>query len=317
MTKNDTDKRKIMKKAERLVQEISYLDNHHYFNLKDLMHEFGISKRTALRDLLALEEVGLAIYSEPGKYGGYHLLNKEPLIPINFTSGEISAIFFAIDALRLLTSNPFQQSYPRIAKRLLNSLPGKQRKVVNRIEQAVDYYRIPPVHHNDLLHQLLEAILDFKLVRFRAKQADKIIQEAQLRRLLYRSGNWFVEGIDVKTNNFFRYRCNLLVQYEKLPKEAPYTFDEFDHRVRQEQKNKQKVNFECELTMAGCEHFLKNHYPGMELKGHRLIGTYIHEEYQYLLTYLLSYGSEIKVLAPAQLRRDYVQRLREIISWYD
>ncbi|HJA27912.1 MAG TPA: WYL domain-containing protein [Candidatus Limosilactobacillus intestinigallinarum] len=306
-----------MKKSERLVQEISYLDNHHHFNLKDLIHEFGISKRTALRDLLALEEMGLAIYSEPGKYGGYHLINKEPLIPINFTSGEITAIFFAINALRLLRSNPFQQSYPRIADRLLNSLPDKQRKTVQQMEQVVDYYRIPSVHHNDHLHQLLAAILRFKLVRFSAQQDGKVIQEAQLRRLLYRNGNWFVEGIDIAAERFFRYRCDLLAQYRELPKDAPYIFAELDQRVNQEQQRKQTVNFECELTAAGREHFLKNHYPGMALQGHKLVGVYTHEEYQYLLTYLLSYGGEIKVLAPSQLQRDYIRQLRKILRRYE
>ena len=58
-----------MDKAERLVQELTYLNKYPYFNLKNLMTEFSISKRTALRDLSALEEMGLAIYSERGKYG--------------------------------------------------------------------------------------------------------------------------------------------------------------------------------------------------------------------------------------------------------
>lgn len=306
-----------MKKSERLVQEISYLDKKHQFNLKDLTHEFGISKLTALRDLLALEKMGLAIYSEPGKYGGYHLINKEPLIPINFTSGEISAIFFAINALRLLRSNPFQQSYPRIADRLLSSLPDKQRQTVQQMEQVVDYYRIPSVYHNDHLHQLLTAILEFKLVQFKAQQDGKIVQEAQLRRLLYRNGNWFVEGMDIETDRFFRYQCDLLAQYSELPKDAPYTFVEFDRRVHQKQKSQQKVKFECELTDAGCEHFLKNHYPGMKLKDNKLVGVYTHEEYQYLLKYLLSYGKEIKVLAPTQLQKDYVKQLGEILRRYD
>lgn len=38
-----------MKKAERLNQELIFLGNKEGFQLKDLMEEFQISKRTALR----------------------------------------------------------------------------------------------------------------------------------------------------------------------------------------------------------------------------------------------------------------------------
>ncbi|MBB1079242.1 WYL domain-containing protein [Limosilactobacillus sp. STM2_1] len=305
-----------MKKSERLVQEISYLDNHHHFNLKDLIHEFGISKRTALRDLQALEETGLAIYSEPGKYGGYNLINKEPLIPINFTSGEISAIFFAISALRLLNDNPFQQSYPRIADRLLESLSNRQRDRVRQIQQVVEYYRVPSVHHNNRLHQLLRAILNTKLVKIKSHQDKRALSVAQLRRLLYRNGNWFIEGIDIHSHCFFRYRCDLLAYYEELSEEAPYTLDEIDSLIRQGQRVKKRVKFTCELTTAGCEYFLKNHYPDMKLNGNRLQGFYSANEYQYLLTYLLSYGKEIKVISPSQLKKDYIAKIKEILSQY-
>ncbi|MCY7526166.1 HTH domain-containing protein, partial [Bacillus safensis] len=44
-----------MKKSERLNQELIFLSDKHSFQLKDLQSEFGISKRTALRDIEELE----------------------------------------------------------------------------------------------------------------------------------------------------------------------------------------------------------------------------------------------------------------------
>lgn len=160
-----------MDKAERLVQELTYLNKYPYFNLKNLMTEFSISKRTALRDLSALEEMGLAIYSERGKYGGYRIISRDPLIPVTFTSNEIAAILFAIHALHLLSDNPFQQSYP--------------------------------LYHNFDLHRLLGAIINFKTVKLKTSQFGGQERCAQLRRLLYRNGNWFVEGSIFKRKNPF------------------------------------------------------------------------------------------------------------------
>ena len=40
------------------------------------MKTFGISKSTALRDIEALKNLGVPLYVENGRYGGYRVLNK-------------------------------------------------------------------------------------------------------------------------------------------------------------------------------------------------------------------------------------------------
>ena len=53
-----------MKKSERLNQELFFLRTHPQFNLNQLMKTFGISKSTALRDIEALENLGVPLYVE-------------------------------------------------------------------------------------------------------------------------------------------------------------------------------------------------------------------------------------------------------------
>ena len=58
-----------MKRAERLNQELIFLSSKKSFNLSDLIKEFNISKRTALRDIQDLELMGLPFYVEWQKWG--------------------------------------------------------------------------------------------------------------------------------------------------------------------------------------------------------------------------------------------------------
>lgn len=74
-----------MKKSERLNQMLRFINQKQQFTLQDLMQEFHISKRTALRDISSLEEIGAPIYAEYGRYGGYHLLNQMTLPPFLLT----------------------------------------------------------------------------------------------------------------------------------------------------------------------------------------------------------------------------------------
>ncbi|CAJ1178718.1 hypothetical protein CPEBRM1_ABPJDJAI_00213 [Companilactobacillus paralimentarius] len=66
-----------MNKAERLNQELIFLSNKSIFHINDLVTEFQISKRTALRDITDLENMGLSFYTENGRYGGFHIVNRQ------------------------------------------------------------------------------------------------------------------------------------------------------------------------------------------------------------------------------------------------
>lgn len=111
MSKYGTIEGDIMKKSERLNQELIFLSNKSTFHLNDIMQAFNISKRTALRDIQELEAMGLALYVENGRYGGYKLLSQNLLTPIYFNNNEILAIFFALKALDILSTTPFEKSY--------------------------------------------------------------------------------------------------------------------------------------------------------------------------------------------------------------
>ena len=56
-----------MHKSERLNDMMRYLAGKDHFNLRDLMEKYGISRSSALRDVRALEELGMPIFSRPGR----------------------------------------------------------------------------------------------------------------------------------------------------------------------------------------------------------------------------------------------------------
>ncbi len=66
-----------MNKSERINDMMFYLNKKNQFNLKDITEKYGISKRTALRDIQSLEKIGVPIYSEVGRHGKYKIVNKK------------------------------------------------------------------------------------------------------------------------------------------------------------------------------------------------------------------------------------------------
>ncbi|PNZ92956.1 helix-turn-helix transcriptional regulator, partial [Staphylococcus nepalensis] len=149
-----------MKKSERLNQELIFLSNKSTFHLKDIMQAFSISKRTALRDIQELEALGLALYVENGRYGGYKLISQNLLTPIYFNNNEILAIFFALKALDILSNTPFEKSYEQIKEKLFASLPNEKQQDIAKVLKYIHYYNVAPINSADNLERILTSIMD-------------------------------------------------------------------------------------------------------------------------------------------------------------
>src|SRR5579872_4904053 len=66
----------------------------------ELAKHFEVSTRTIERDLLALQQAGVPIWSQPGPGGGYGLTVEATLPPLNLTSAEAVALATALAANR-------------------------------------------------------------------------------------------------------------------------------------------------------------------------------------------------------------------------
>ena len=310
-----------MKKAERLNQELIYLKDKKKFQLKDLMENFNISRRTALRDVQELEQMGLALYTDYGRGGSYKLLEQKLLTSINFNDQEIQAIFFAIKSLDLVSSTPFEKSYPQIRKKLLEVLPKKQQEEVAKILEVISYHQVSPVKPVNHLSLILEAILNKKLIKTKYTQYKEEWKIYQLFDLFYRSGVWFCNAYDVEQAKWQVIRCDYLTElsFDDSGRQA-FTQEEMESFLHLYETEFHDIAFECELTDYGKELFLKRHYPNMklvEVEGLALIqGSYNEEHEDYMIQYLISLGKHVKIIFPESLKEMYKNELQRIIDRY-
>ncbi len=80
-------------RLSRLTAILILLQSKRILTATEIAKKFDISKRTAYRDVKALEEAGVPIYAEEGK--GYTLMEGYNLPPIMFTEEEANALITA------------------------------------------------------------------------------------------------------------------------------------------------------------------------------------------------------------------------------
>lgn len=306
-----------MKKAERLNQELIYLSYRDKFHLKDLEEKFKISERTALRDIVELENMGLKFYVEKGRYGAYKLIKDKLWIPIRFNFKEINAIFFAIKALEQMSATPFSNEYTKIYQKLLKSLSPQNMHKIKLQQKCVKYRQQPSLHEVEYFDTLLKAAVENLILEIENKQYVTGKQKVQVYELFYQTGNWFCQVYNLDLKKFFILRCDKISKCKIISSDTSFSHQELKQMLSEYNKNYYDVKFECEITERGRELFLLDRYPKMKIEQKEekyfLIGKINHYELDYLTDYLLHFGLEIKIVQPEKLKKLYLNKLEKML----
>ncbi|CUX45486.1 HTH domain-containing protein [Clostridium sp. C105KSO13] len=129
-----------MSKTEKLFDLINYVNTKRKFTANDVAEEFGISLRTAHRYLLELDHMGVPLYTEQGRNGGYRTLQGRMLPPIIFNEDEALAIFFAFQSLQFYKSLPFEVDIKSASRKLFLGLPGDVRPQVENLKSVLAFW---------------------------------------------------------------------------------------------------------------------------------------------------------------------------------
>ena len=126
-----------------------------------LAERFEISTRTVKRDIAALAEAGLPVWSEGGPGGGYRLLTStRPLPPVEFTDLEATAVALA---LAEHGDSPFAPEARSALTKILRSMPDGSRARAD--ELAARIWRLDSRPRHRFARELDEAVRNRLVVR--------------------------------------------------------------------------------------------------------------------------------------------------------
>jgi predicted DNA-binding transcriptional regulator YafY len=114
----------------------------------ELARRFEVSTRTIYRDIAALSAVGVPIYAELGRTGGFRLLDGYFLPPVMLSIGEATSLLTGLAFLARLRAKPFTSELETAAHKLLATLPDHLRATLARAQPLIGFEPIP----SDIFH---------------------------------------------------------------------------------------------------------------------------------------------------------------------
>ncbi|SFC92890.1 YafY family protein [Bacillus sp. UNCCL81] len=306
-----------MKKSERINQILRFINQKQQFTLQDLMQEFQISKRTALRDVASLEEIGAPIYAEYGRYGGYRLLNQMKLPPIYFNNQEILALYFAMQSLRSFSNLPFQVSYRTIHEKFIDVLSECQKQDIERMQNRVSFQHTEQIKESMHLEILLMAAVQNIVLKITYQNSVRTIHPIAI---YVMKGYWYCQAYDMDKTAYRVFRCDRITSAEITTiqplEELKEITKQNSHSLWKPSEN--AIQFKWLINQAGIELFEQEHYPSMklfyELENAYIIGTYEPNELGFIIKYLARFGQTVKIIEPTNLKETLRQYYRDLLE---
>lgn len=145
-----------MNRIDRLTG-ILLLLQHHPRTADEIARRFEVSKRTVVRDMWALREIGVPIFAQEGAKGGYSLPADYRLAPLPLTPREMFLLLLALDAIDSHADMPFAQERTTLRGKLHALLPDEELAQVERWLRTTSIAVPRRQQHAPFLDALIEA----------------------------------------------------------------------------------------------------------------------------------------------------------------
>ena len=149
-----------MSRTARLLELLVRVQAKPRFTAGELAEEFGVSRRTMLRDLRTLAEMGIPLRSTPGPGGGYSLPRGGRRLSPSLSVDEALALIVSYEALMRYPVSPFSSQSLSAVTKLRAALPKDVLGELDRLRRHVAVVEPVREYEAPLLGDLLKAALD-------------------------------------------------------------------------------------------------------------------------------------------------------------
>jgi predicted DNA-binding transcriptional regulator YafY len=276
----------------------------------DIARHFEVSRRTILRDVQALCEIGVPVVAREGVGGGYSLPEGYRPAPLPLSTNEVFLLLLALSTIARLADTPFGQARATLAAKLRALLPGARLPDVEQMLATVGVDVPERAERAPQLDALIAAAQERRWVRAVYRSAERRSTQHLLPRQIFaQQGYWYCRAYAAEHAAERMYRVDRVEALEPPDDDfrPPLVSDPlpYDH-----ESHPQVI---VTLTARGVATVESDPHLGRQIErapdgAGRVVFRCPPGEIDWYARYFASLGAHAEVCAPAELR----QRLREI-----
>lgn len=295
-------------KDNRLFRILYYILEKEKVTANELADKFEVSVRTIYRDIDSISSVGVPIFTTQGKGGGIKIDNEFILNKSLFDANEKEQIIAALQGL--------EKTNEAYKSELITKLSALF-KIKNSNWIEIDFTSWGSNNtYQDLFNALKTTIINKNIISFsyNSSKAEKINRKVKPIRLLFKEQDWYLYAFCLLRNNFRYFKLSRIKDLEVL---AINYEDNFENEVlKKELKYENIVNIKLKFDKSVAFR-VYDEFKAIEEdeKGNLYVEIKIPNNYK-LYNYIFSFGSNVEILEPKEIRNQFKNMINEIAKKY-
>ena len=296
-------------KDNRLFRILYYILEKEKVTANELADKFEVSVRTIYRDIDSISSVGVPIFTTQGKGGGIKIDNEYILNKSLFDTNEKEEIIAALQGLEK-TNEPYKSE-------LITKLSALF-KIKNSNCIEIDFTSWGSNNtYQDLFNALKTVIINKNIISFsyNSSKGEKINRKVKPIRLLFKEQDWYLYGFCLLRNDFRYFKLSRVKDLELLA--INYKDDFEDIVLKKEIKYENMVNIKLKFNKNVAFRVYDEFKEAIieDEKGNLYVEIKIPNNYK-LYNYIFSFGSNVEILEPKEIKNQFKNMINEIAKKY-
>ena len=301
-------KEELAMQESRLFKIVYHLLDKGQATAPELAEKFEVSVRTIYRDIDALSGAGIPVYAEAGRNGGIHLMSDFVLDKAVLSEEEKQEILTALQSINLTNNIGINQTLQKLSAIFCISSE-------NWLE--VDFSRWGNKGTDNEKFELLKsAIIYQKCVKITYANSCGTISERVVRplKMSYKSMSWYLKAFCTEKQDYRIFKLTRIIDFEVLTEifcKSP--FPKLDDTLEQ-CYNTIVLRFPKNMSYRVYDEFDKTMVSKKE-NGDLIVSAQMPED-EWLIGYLLSFGTQVDIIEPAYLKDIVAEQAQKIYEKY-
>jgi predicted DNA-binding transcriptional regulator YafY len=290
-----------------------------------LAEKLGVSVRTVHRYFNMLDEMGIPVYTERGRYGGFSLVRGYRMPPLIFTPDEATAVYLGTGLVEEIWGSLYRAAAQGALAKLDNVLPDEQRQEVAWARRSLvatgmhrsDFDALAPT-----LEKLRRAVREQRQVNmvYRSSSAERQARDLDPYALVYRWGWWYAIGYCHLRQDLRSFRVDRIAELA-LSGQVFQIPDDFDIQgyLAAEMQDQPKVQARLRFApqAANVARANRSYWATLDEGPDGSVEvTFLAPDLVWAASSALAYGPLVTVLEPSELRQMVSEWAQAIAGLY-
>lgn len=288
----------------RLFKIVYYLLDKGRATAPELAEKFEVSVRTIYRDVDALSGAGVPVYAEAGRNGGIYLMDDFVLDKVVLSEKEKQEILTALQSINATQDISRNDTLQKLSA--LFHLSSEDWLEVDFSRWGNKQY------DNEKFDLLKSAVIHRKCVEIvyansYGEISKRIVQPLKMS---YKSMSWYLKAYCTEKQDYRIFKLTRIIDLEVLAEDfRKRSFPELDETLGQSY-NTIVLSFSQHMSYRVYDEFDKTQISRRE-NGDLIVSVEMPED-EWLIGYLLSFGTQVDIIEPAYLKEIIAKQAKEI-----